>query len=69
MTKEEAGQRQGIASPRNLKQLHNLKHRQDAKLKLGNDNIANLYEFTMHLGEYVKSIDLLAGIDDHFNER
>ena len=58
VTKEEVGQRQGIANPRNLKQLHNLKHRQDAKLKLGNDDIANLYELTMHLGGYVKIIDL-----------
>ena len=32
VTKEEVGQRQGIANPRNLKQLHNLNHRQDAKL-------------------------------------
>ena len=31
----------GIANPRNSKQLHNLKHWQDAKLKLGNDDIAN----------------------------
>ena len=58
MTKEEVGQRQGIANPKNLKQLHNLKHRQDAKLKLGNYDIANLYELTMHLGGYVKIIDL-----------
>ena len=59
MIKEEVGQRQGIANPRNSKQLHNLKHRQDAKLKLGNDDIANLHELTtMHLGGYVKIIDL-----------
>ncbi len=58
VTKEEVGQRQGIANPRNLKQLHNVKYLQDAKLKLGNDDIANLYELTMHLGGYVKIIDL-----------
>ena len=58
VTKEEVGQRQGIANPRNLKQLHNVKLRQDAARKLGNDNIANLYELTMHLGGYVKIIDL-----------
>ena len=52
MTKEEVGQRQGIANPRNLKQLHNVKYLQDAKLKLGNDDIANLYELTMHLEGY-----------------
>ena len=58
VTKEEPGQRQDIANPRNSKQLHNLKHRQDAKLKLGYDDIANFYELTMHMGGYVKIIDL-----------
>ena len=59
--KEEVGQRQGIANLRNLKQLHNLKHRQDAILKLGNDDIANLYELTMHVEGYVKQRCLIKG--------
>ena len=58
VTATNVGGRQGTANSRNLKQVQHAKESVDKKKSLGTDDVKNLFELAMHLGTFVKIIDL-----------